>query len=67
MQYRNLYTVYTKIVGVCINQESQIMRENCGTKNNVIRQVVYGNFASQKLDAAKRIKKRRCGLLCHST
>jgi len=38
-----------------------------GTKNNVIRQIIYGNFSSKKLDATKRIKKRRCGILRHST
>ena len=68
MPYRRLYTVYTKILDVCIlvkNHNKEGYKR--GKKNNVIRQVIYGNFSSKKLDATKRVKKRRCGILRHST
>jgi len=68
MPYRRSYTVYTKIPDVCILVKNHNKEGNKhGTKNNVIGQIIYGNFSSKKLDAIKRVKKRRCGILRHST
>ena len=36
---------------------SQYKRNKRGTKDNVIREIVYGNFTPKKLDATKRVKK----------
>jgi hypothetical protein len=57
--------VYIQIVDVLI-ELANIVWEKYGTKNHVIGQIINGYFSSQELDAAKRIKKRRCCFLRHS-
>jgi hypothetical protein len=66
MEYRNSYMcIYTVSEVLTVNLITKV-RKN-GKKNNVIRQIIDGDFSPEKLDAVKRIKKRRCCLLSYST